>query len=68
MSKLSELYELRRQSQEIGMEWTEKQERQLEAEEEQIIKNDSQLHSPQNPKGFYNYINHCFSNIGNVYN
>ena len=31
MSKLSKLYELRRLSQEFGMEWAEKQERQLEA-------------------------------------
>jgi hypothetical protein B2_16703 len=38
MSKLSKLYELRRLSQEFGMEWTEKQERQLEAEEEHLIK------------------------------
>jgi len=49
------------------MEWTAKQERQLEAEEKHLIKNDSQLHSPQNPKGFHKYINRCFSNIGNVY-
>lgn len=40
MSKLSKLYELRRLSQEFGMEWTEKQERQLEAEEEHLIKNE----------------------------
>lgn len=40
MSKLSNLYELRRLSQEFGMEWTEKQERQLEAEEEHLIKNE----------------------------
>ncbi len=40
MSKLSKLYELRRLSQEFGMEWTEKQERQLEAEEERLIKNE----------------------------
>lgn len=38
MSKLSKLYELRRLSQEFGMEWTEKQERQLEAKEEHLIK------------------------------
>lgn len=38
MSKLSKLYELRRLSQEFGMEWTEKQEQQLEAEEEHLIK------------------------------
>lgn len=38
MSKLSKLYELRRLSQEFGMEWTETQERQLEAEEEHLIK------------------------------
>ena len=38
MSKLSKLYELRRLSQEFGMEWTEKQERQLEVEEEHLIK------------------------------
>lgn len=38
MSKLSKLYELRRLSQEFGMEWTEKQERQLETEEEHLIK------------------------------
>lgn len=40
MSKLSKLYELRRLSQEFGMEWTEKQERQLETEEEHLIKNE----------------------------
>jgi len=40
MSKLSKLYQLRRLSQEFGMEWTEKQERQLEAEEEHLIKNE----------------------------
>ena len=40
MSKLSKLYELRRLSQKFGMEWTEKQERQLEAEEEHLIKNE----------------------------
>ena len=40
MSKLSKLYELRRLSQEFGMEWTETQERQLEAEEEHLIKNE----------------------------
>ena len=40
MSKLSKLYELRSLSQEFGMEWTEKQERQLEAEEEHLIKNE----------------------------
>ncbi|WP_251620990.1 hypothetical protein [Odoribacter lunatus] len=40
MSKLSKLYELRRLSQEFGMEWTEKQERQLESEEEHLIKNE----------------------------
>lgn len=40
MSKLSKLYELRRLSQEFGMEWTDKQERQLEAEEEHLIKNE----------------------------
>ena len=40
MSKLSKLYELRRLSQEFGMEWTEKQENQLEAEEERLIKNE----------------------------
>ncbi|MDE5652548.1 MAG: hypothetical protein K2I48_03650 [Muribaculaceae bacterium] len=40
MSKLSKLYELRRLSEEFGMEWTEKQERQLEAEEEHLIKNE----------------------------
>lgn len=40
MSKLSKLYELRRLSQEFGMEWTEKQELQLEAEEERLIKNE----------------------------
>lgn len=40
MSKLSKLYELRRLSQEFGMEWTEKQERQLEADEEHLIKNE----------------------------
>lgn len=40
MSKHSKLYELRRLSQEFGMEWTEKQERQLEAEEEHLIKNE----------------------------
>ena len=40
MSKLSKLYELRRLSQEFGMEWTEKQERQLEAEEEHLIKSE----------------------------
>ena len=40
MSKLSKLYELRRLSQEFVMEWTEKQERQLEAEEEHLIKNE----------------------------
>ncbi len=40
MSKLSKLYELRRLSEEFGMEWTEKQERQLEAEEERLIKNE----------------------------
>ncbi|MDE7441042.1 MAG: hypothetical protein K2M69_02610 [Muribaculaceae bacterium] len=40
MSKLSKLYELRRLSQEFGMEWTENQERQLETEEEHLIKNE----------------------------
>lgn len=40
MSKLSKLYELCRLSQEFGMEWTEKQERQLAAEEEHLIKNE----------------------------
>lgn len=40
MSKHSKLYELRRLSQEFGMEWTEKQERQLEVEEEHLIKNE----------------------------
>lgn len=40
MSKLSKLYELRRLSQEFGMEWTETQESQLAAEEENIIKNE----------------------------
>lgn len=40
MSTLSKLYELRRVSQEFGMEWTEKQERQLETEEEHLIKNE----------------------------
>lgn len=40
MSKLSKLYELRRLSEEFGMEWTETQERQLETEEERLIKNE----------------------------
>lgn len=40
MSKLSKLYELRRLSQEFGMEWTEKQETQLASEEERLIKNE----------------------------
>lgn len=40
MSKLSKLYELRRLSQEFGIEWTEKQECQLETEEEHLIKNE----------------------------
>lgn len=40
MSKLSKLYELMRLSQEFGMEWTETQESQLAAEEENIIKNE----------------------------